>query len=210
MSHAAQMATGCPDVTVEGIVITSITTDASCEGASEVINAAFAYAHNCKFGCVLEAAGRRWEGIIGSEGEPSGGVRRHRGGFGTFDGLEPSQRVDFVYFTKYTVARKHYTVQCRYYDDSGSYVLLKVAPRMCTLGGTYGYQQVDLVKMRWRSWAGDSAYGRGISRANMGVSSKVRVKLYRPRLSDENTYRFTRARFNFGDGWGRPLILRVI
>jgi hypothetical protein len=202
---------GCPDVTVEGIAITSIKTDASCEGASEVINAAFAYAHNCRGGCLLEAAGRTWEGIIDSKGELSRtpGVRRHRGGFGTFDGLEPAQRVDFVYFTKYTVARKHYTVPCRYWDDSGPYALLKVEPRKCTLGGTYGYQQVDLVKMRWRSWVGDSAYGRGISRANMGVSSKVRVKLYRPRLSEENTYRFTRARFNFGYGWSRPLVLRV-
>ena len=86
-----------------------------------------AYAHNCKLGCVLEAAGRTWEGIIDSKGElsRSPGVRRHRGGFGTFDGLEPSQRVDFVYFTKYTVARKHNTVPCRYWDDSGSYGLLK-------------------------------------------------------------------------------------
>jgi hypothetical protein len=99
---------------VEGIAITSISTDASCEGASEVINAAFAYAHNCKLGCVLEAAGRTWEGIIGSELSRTPGVRRHRGGFGTFDGLEPSQQVDFVYFTKYTVARK--TIR---FDSSG-------------------------------------------------------------------------------------------
>jgi hypothetical protein len=103
---------GCPDVTVEGIAITSIRTDASCAGASELIDAAFAYAHNCRGGCVLEAAGRTWEGIIDSIGELSRtpGVRRHTGGFGTFDGLEPDQRVDFVYFTKYTVARKHNTV----------------------------------------------------------------------------------------------------
>jgi hypothetical protein len=73
---------GCPDVTVEGIAITSITTHASCEGASEVINAAFAYVHKCKFGCLLEAAGRTWEGIMDSKGElsrtPACGVTRAR------------------------------------------------------------------------------------------------------------------------------------
>ena len=86
---------------VEGIAITSITTHTTCEGAAELINAAFAYADNCKLGCVLIAAGRTWEGIVGP-GEPSGtpGVLRHRGGFGTFDGIEPDQRVDFVYFTE--------------------------------------------------------------------------------------------------------------
>jgi hypothetical protein len=56
--------------------------------------------------------------------------------------------------------------------------------------------------MAWRSWPGDSAFGRGISRANMGVSTKVRVELYRRVRWEENTYRFTRARFNFnGQGW---------
>jgi hypothetical protein len=102
------------------------------------------------------------------------------------------------------------TVPCWSWDDSGSFAVLKAKPRKCTLGGRYGYQQVDLVKMAWRSWPGDSAFGRGISRANMGVSSKVRVKLYRRVRWEENTYRFTRARFNFnGQGWGPPLVLRI-
>jgi hypothetical protein len=36
------------------------------------------------------------------------------------------------------------------------------------------------------------------------------VKLYWRRRWEENTYRFTRARFNFnGLGWGRPLVLRI-
>ena len=51
--------------------------------------------------------------------------------------------------------------------------------------------------MRWRSWGGGSAYGRGTSVANMGARARVRVKLYRPVPWEENTDRFTRARFNF-------------
>jgi hypothetical protein len=102
------------------------------------------------------------------------------------------------------------TVPCWSWNDSGSFAVLKAKPRKCTLGGRYGYQQVDLVKTRWRSWPGGSAFGRGISRANMGATSKVRVKLYRRVRWEENTYRFTRARFSFnGQGWGPPLVLRI-
>jgi hypothetical protein len=102
------------------------------------------------------------------------------------------------------------TVPCWSWNDSGSFAVLKAKPRKRTLGGRYGYQQVDLVRTRWRSWPGASAFGRGISRANMGATSKVRVKLYRRVRWEENTYRFTRARFNFnGQGWGPPLVLRM-
>jgi hypothetical protein len=101
------------------------------------------------------------------------------------------------------------TVPCWSYD-AGTFAALKFKPRRCTLGGKFGYQQVDLVKMRWRSWGGRSAYGRGVSVANMGVRARARVKLYWRRRWEENTYRFTRARFNFnGLGWGRPLVLRI-
>jgi hypothetical protein len=102
------------------------------------------------------------------------------------------------------------TVPCWRWDGSAYNAVLKNKPRRCTLGGRYGYQQVDLVRMRWRSWGGGSAYGRGISVANMGYRARVRVKLYRPVSWEENTDRFTRARFNFnGQGWGRPLVLRL-
>jgi hypothetical protein len=102
------------------------------------------------------------------------------------------------------------TVPCWRWDGSAYHAALKHKPRKCTLGGRYGYQQVDLVKTRWRSWGGGSAYGRGTSVANMGVRARVRVKLYRRVLWEENTYRFTRARFNFnGQGWGPPLVLRL-
>ena len=99
------------------------------------------------------------------------------------------------------------TVPC--WTDDGT--VLEVKPRRCVLGGTYGYQQVDLVRTRWRSWQGASAYARGTSRDNMGVRARVRVrvKLYRRRHSDEDTFRFTRARFDFDrQGWGPPLVLR--
>jgi hypothetical protein len=102
------------------------------------------------------------------------------------------------------------TVPCWYWDGSAYHAVLKHKPRKCTLGGRHGYQQVDLFKMRWRSWGGGSAYGRGITRANMGYRARVRVKLYRPVRWEENTDRFARARFNFnGQGWGPPLALRL-
>ena len=102
------------------------------------------------------------------------------------------------------------TVPCWRWDGSAYYASLKYKPSRCTLGGRYGYQQVDLVRMRWRSWGGGSAYGRGVSVANMGARTQVLVKLYRPVSWEENTDRFTRARFNFnGQGWGPPLALRL-
>ena len=102
------------------------------------------------------------------------------------------------------------TVPCWQWDGSAYYGVLKQKPRRCTLGGRYGYQQVDLVKARWRSWGGGSAYGRAIALGNMGVRARVRVKLYRPVNWEENTDRFTRARFNSnGQGWGPPLVLRL-
>jgi hypothetical protein len=80
-------------------------------------------------------------------------------------------------------------VPCWRWDGSAYYAVLKHTPPKCTLGGRHGYQQVDLVKMRWRSWGGGSAYGRGVSLANMGARARVRVKLYRPVSWEENTDR---------------------
>lgn len=101
-------------------------------------------------------------------------------------------------------------VPCWRWDGSVYNAVLKHKPRKCTLGGSFGYQQVDLVKMRWRSWGGSSAYGRGVSVANMGARARVRVKLYRPVRWKGSTDWFTRARFNFnGQGWGPPLVLRL-
>jgi hypothetical protein len=101
-------------------------------------------------------------------------------------------------------ASRYNAVPCWHWDGSAYRAVLKHKPRECTLGGRYGYQQVDLVKMRWRSWRGGSAYGRGISLANMGARARVRVKLFRGRRWEETTYRFTRARFNCGRRLNTP------
>jgi hypothetical protein len=102
------------------------------------------------------------------------------------------------------------TVPCWHWNGTTYGGVLKHKPRNCTLGGRYGYQQVNLRKMRWRSWGGGSAYGRGIMRANMGYRARVGVMLYRPVDWEETTDRFTRARIRFnGQGWGTPLVLRL-
>jgi hypothetical protein len=94
--------------------------------------------------------------------------------------------------------------------DGAYHTTLEHKPRRCTLGGKFGYQQVDLTRMKWRSWGGGSANGRGVSVANMGVRARVRVRLYRRVRWEENTYRFTRARFKFGEReWGSPLVLKL-
>jgi hypothetical protein len=93
---------------------------------------------------------------------------------------------------------------------SGHHTVLKHKPRTCTLGGRFGYQQVDVIRMRWRSWGGENAVGRGVSIANMGSRARVRVQLFRPVRWEENTFRFSRARFEFDrGGWGPPLVLRL-
>jgi hypothetical protein len=69
-------------------------------------------------------------------------------------------------------ASAYNTVPCWASDDSGYHAVLKHKPRKCTLGGRYGYQQVDVIRMRWRSWGGENAVGRGVSVANMGRASE--------------------------------------
>jgi hypothetical protein len=58
-------------------------------------------------------------------------------------------------------------------------VVLKIKPRNYTLGGKYSYQQAPVWNIRWRSWGGRSAYGRGTLVGNMGFRARVRFKLYR-------------------------------
>jgi hypothetical protein len=107
-------------------------------------------------------------------------------------------------------ASAHNTVPCWVADGSNYHTTLEHKPRRCTLGGKFGYQQVDLIRMQWRSWGGGSAKGRGVSVANMGVRAQVRVKLYRRVRWEENTFRFTRARFKCGERpWGPPLLLKL-
>jgi hypothetical protein len=70
-------------------------------------------------------------------------------------------------------------------------------PRRCTFGtGPYGYQQVDFTRIRWRSWGGRSAYGRGIEVANMGSRVRVRFKVYRARRCVHDVRVYTRLRLH--------------
>jgi hypothetical protein len=60
---------------------------------------------------------------------------------------------------------------------------LKFKPRTCVLkSGPYGYQQLKVRKIRWRSWGGATAYGRGTAVDNMRFRAPVRFKLHRLRL----------------------------
>lgn len=85
-----------------------------------------------------------------------------------------------------------YGVFCAAADGSG--LRYKTKPRHCTLSsGPYGYQQAPIRGIRWRSWGGASAYGRGVLRGNMGFRAPVRFKLYRPRYFEFGFYAYTRA-----------------
>ena len=70
------------------------------------------------------------------------------------------------------------TIPCR---APGGYLTFKVKPRNCTLGGRFGYQQIPLRRIRWRSWGGSSSYGRGTWFPGMGVRWRTRFVVYRPR-----------------------------
>jgi len=83
------------------------------------------------------------------------------------------------------------TVPC---NAAQGYKVLEFKPRQCTMGGKFGYQQAPVYSIRWRSWRGATAFGRGTLRGNMGFKARVRVKLYRREHWEENTYLFTRAR----------------
>ena len=73
--------------------------------------------------------------------------------------------------------------------------VIKVKPRNCTLAsGAYGYQQAGIRNIRWRSWGGKTAYGRGTMLENMGARLPVRFKLYGPRYYEHGSYVYLRAR----------------
>jgi hypothetical protein len=93
--------------------------------------------------------------------------------------------------TTATATARDYGVPCR---DSSNDVVFRTKPRNCILGGKYSYQQADIRRIRWRSWGGSSAYGRGVLRANMGFRAPVRFKLYRPDHWEEQFYLYRRAR----------------
>jgi hypothetical protein len=100
---------------------------------------------------------------------------------------------------------RSYVVPCRTPEGD---VIFKVKPRTCTVGGRFGYQQVDLVRIRWTSW-GRTARGSGISFANMGGRARTRFRVYRPRLCEGEGYAYTRARGIYANGfrWRLPFPL---
>lgn len=90
-----------------------------------------------------------------------------------------------------------YVVPCRAPEG---FVTFKVKPRNCTVGGQFGYQQVDLKRIRWTSW-GRSARGSGISVANMGGRARTRFRVYRPRFCEGDVYAYTRVRGIYANGF---------
>jgi hypothetical protein len=72
-------------------------------------------------------------------------------------------------------------------------IVLRYKPRSCTLGGQFHYQQAPLIKLRWRSWGGSTAYGRGRFIYSMGFNRPARVKLYQREWWEEDAYVFRRA-----------------
>jgi hypothetical protein len=90
-----------------------------------------------------------------------------------------------------TATARSYGVPCR---NSSNDVVFQTKPRNCILGGRYSYQQANIQRIRWRSWGGPSAYGRGILRANMGFRARVSFKLYRLDHWEEQFYVYRRAR----------------
>jgi hypothetical protein len=84
-----------------------------------------------------------------------------------------------------------YGVPCR---DAFGDVTFKIKPRNCVLGGGPSYQQAPISNIRWRSWGGRSAYGKGTLRGNMGFRAPVRFKLYRLDHWEEDFYIYRRAK----------------
>jgi hypothetical protein len=83
-------------------------------------------------------------------------------------------------------------VPCR--SPGSGDIALRDKPRRCTLGGRIHFQQAPLIKLRWRSWGGSTAYARGRFIYNMGFNRAARVKLYQRQRWDEDAYVFRRAR----------------
>ena len=92
-----------------------------------------------------------------------------------------------------SASARTYAVPCWEYVDNGG--TFKTKPRNCILAkGQYGYHHRIIRNIRWRSWGGRTAYGRGVLRANMGFKARVKFFLYRPEQWNENLSIYRRAR----------------
>jgi hypothetical protein len=77
----------------------------------------------------------------------------------------------------------------------------RVKPRRCFFNGDEAHaRQVPLRKMRWRSWGGRTACGRGEFFYNMGYRAPARFCLYQPVDNDGGVYVYTRIRGVIGRG----------
>jgi hypothetical protein len=77
----------------------------------------------------------------------------------------------------------------------------RVKPRRCFFNGDEIHaRQVPLRKMRWRSWGGRTACGRGEFFYNMGYRAPARFCLYRPVDNYLGVYAYTRIRGVVGRG----------
>lgn len=77
----------------------------------------------------------------------------------------------------------------------------RVKPRRCFFNGDEAHaRQVPLRKMRWRSWGGRTACGRGEFFYNMGYRAPARFCLYRPVDKLRGGYFYTRIRGVVGRG----------
>lgn len=77
----------------------------------------------------------------------------------------------------------------------------RVKPRRCAFNGDEVHaRQVPVRKMRWRSWGGRTACGRGEFVANQGYRAPARFCLYRPVDNYRGVYVYTRIRGVVGRG----------
>jgi len=77
----------------------------------------------------------------------------------------------------------------------------KVKPRICAFNGDEPHAfQTPLMKMRWRSWGGPTACGRGVFFYNQGYRAGVRFCLY-GRILDGGVPIYTKIRGVFGRRW---------
>jgi hypothetical protein len=81
-----------------------------------------------------------------------------------------------------------------------------VKPRKCAWHGSSGVHAdyLPVEKMRWRSWGGPTACGRGTFRANSGFRAPTRFCLYRKVIDAVEGDHYTRIRGRVGRGcaWG--------
>lgn len=84
-----------------------------------------------------------------------------------------------------------------YGDDGEARMDLRSQPRRCTFvhrnQKPFGYNTVDMIKLRWKSWGKRRARAKGKNVVNMVGPTPARVTLSRPRSGCGDRTVFTRA-----------------